>query len=86
MKQKYEDLLSELASIKKFNVNQGQEIQKLKLNLYSKNLEYKKQVQKNLLLGMRRIYTPFYGSEIELASFIVTENERTAYKYKDCKG
>ena len=50
LKNKYEDLLSELSDFKKQNLAKNQEIQRVKLNLYSKNLEYKKQTQRNTLL------------------------------------
>ena len=38
LKDKYEDLLSNISDLKKQNVTKAQEIQRLKLNLYSKNL------------------------------------------------
>lgn len=47
LKRQYEDLVEEWTGLKKQIVLKNQEIQKLKLNLYSKNLEYKKQVQNN---------------------------------------
>jgi len=54
LKGQYEAMVTETTTVKKQLVLRNQEIQRIKLALYSKNLEYKKQVQNNARINTDR--------------------------------